>query len=175
MKKMIKSIHKHISITKKELVKKVNDKCLTCLGYKVVSSISQTIHYKVRVLFTNEKVLNFATFAQAVEYLNVVYNLKLVRENEEKLEVVDDEKEDISNLSVAKRSLRKLIIQFQTTNDNSNLNIIAISDYLDSTEWKKYKFTKIDIDDIIKYLYSCKDIYSTRYIKVVNNMIATAQ
>ena len=101
MKLNTKNIRKNINITPGELVKKVNNKGLRNLGYKIIHSITTTVNHKIRVSFLNEKVLNFHNFTYALEYLNATYNLKLFENKSENNTTTETIEKNISNISIA--------------------------------------------------------------------------
>jgi len=171
MKQLKQPICTSINITHDELIKKVNDKCLNRLGYKIIYEISTTVHKKIRVDFINGKVLNFCTFNSAVQYLNMTYNLKLFQIKKDNIKKVENISQNTSSKSIATEKLETLLEQFKLPRSNPKLNKITLSDYLESAEWKKFDFRKKDTDDILNYLNSSLDLHEKSYIQFINKFL----
>ncbi|PHS57292.1 MAG: hypothetical protein COB17_06780 [Sulfurimonas sp.] len=162
-----------IDITPLQLIKKVNDKCLNSLGYKIIDTITKTANNKIRVDFLNKKNLNFHNFTYAIEYLNVAYNLKLfvnkmknITKNSTKINKRN------KNIEIATNVLKNFIKNFQKSSDKVRVNTLILSDYIRSEEWQSYRFNVANIDEIINCLFISKDILSKRYINIVYKLIS---
>lgn len=164
-----------IHITPNQLIDEVNLKCFKKLGYEVIKDIYQTVNNKIRVVFFNKKILNFSSFIQACEHLNVAYNLKLSTTLKEHITVAETDIEDVSNIDTAKNDLKTMIVSFQSNKDKLNLNMIILSDYFESTQWEKFNFNKKETDEVIDYLSNCNEITSRRYLTIISNLIYKAK
>jgi len=172
MKQKVKNnLHDNIYISPHRLVKLVNDKCLSTLGYKIINTIYNSPNKKTIVEFTDGAVLNYANYRMAFEHLNIAYNLKLNKkiENKEKV-TIETSPVNVSKLDVAKNKLKALLLNFKNSK-NVKLNNIVLYDYFDSSEWKKNEFNYHDINEIMDFLEDSHDNLSKKYINVIKRIL----